>query len=214
MPVTVEDGIGLKILRVTCGVRYMPKYNPYSVMYTFINKLRNYILKKKKTNYLQRLVQHGLKLGKNVDIIDTFFFDPSHCFLITIGDNTTICPNVRLIAHDASTKKSLGYTKIGKIVIGENCFIGDSVTILPNVKIGKNSIIGAGSVVTKPIPNNSVAAGNPAKVIDSTDNYIKKIKEYSKGKKIFNKDYYIEKLDKKKRIEILNSVADTIGFII
>ena len=214
MLVIAEDGIGLKILRVTCGVRYMPKYRPYSAIYTFINKLRKYILKKKKTNYLQRLVQHGLKLGKNVEIIDTFFFDPSHCFLITIGDNTTICPNVRLIAHDASTKKHLGYTKIGKIVIEENCFIGDSVTILPNVKIGKNSIIGAGSVVTRPIPHNSVAAGNPAKIIDSTDNYIKKIKEYSKGKKIFNKDYYIEKLDKKKRIEILNSVADTIGFII
>ena len=49
-------------------------------------------------------MQKGLKIGKNVEIIDTFFFDPSHCFLISIGDNCTICPNVRLIAHDASTK--------------------------------------------------------------------------------------------------------------
>ncbi len=214
MLVTADDGIGLKILRVTCGVRYMPKYRPYSAIYTFINKLRKYILKKKKKNYLQRLVQHGLKLGKNVEIIDTFFFDPSHCFLITIGDNTTICPNVRLIAHDASTKKHLGYTKIGKIVIEENCFIGDSVTILPNVKIGKNSIIGAGSVVTKTIPKNSVAAGNPATVISGTDQYIKKIKEYRKSKNVFNKDYYIDKLDERKQSEVLNSVGDTIGFIV
>ena len=172
------------------------------MIYAFITKLRKFILKRKKKHYLQRLVQHGLKLGKNVEIIETFFFDPSHCFLITIGDNTTICPNVRLIAHDASTKKFLGYTKIGKIEIEERCFIGDSVTILPNVKIGSNSIIGAGSVVTRTIPDNSVAAGNPAKVIDSTDNYLKKMAEYGKAKKIFNKDYYIEKLDEKKRNEI------------
>ena len=107
----------------------------------------------------------GLKLGKGVEIIDTFFFDPSHCYLISIGDNCTICPGVRLIAHDASTKKFLGYTKLGKIDIKENCFIGDSTIILPGVTIGPNSIIGAGSVVTKNIPPNVVAAGNPARVL-------------------------------------------------
>ena len=184
------------------------------MLYSFINKLRRYVLKRKKEVYLDRLVQKGLTLGKNVEIIDTFFFDPSHCFLISIGANTTICPNVRLIAHDASTKKSLGYTKIGKIAIGENCFIGDSATILLNVTIGANSIIGAGSVVTKPVPPSSVAAGNPAVVISGTDQYLKKISGYRKSKKVFDKDYYIEKLDEKKRSEILDSVADSIGFIV
>jgi len=163
---------------------------------------------------LNRLIKNGLKLGKNVEIIDTFFFDPSHCFLISIGDNTTICPNVRLIAHDASTKKHLGYTKIGRIEIEENCFIGDSVTILPNVTIGANSIIGAGSVVTKSIPIKSVAAGNPAKIISRTERYLEKIGEYSKNNKIFDKEYYIERLNDKKRNEILNSIGDKIGFIV
>jgi maltose O-acetyltransferase len=100
--------------------------------------LYHHILKKRRKSYLDRLIRNGLTLGKNVDIIETFFFDPSHCFLISIGDNCTICPNVRLIAHDASTKKILGYTKIGKIDIKENCFIGDSVIILPNVTVSPN----------------------------------------------------------------------------
>jgi len=116
-------------------------------------------LKYKKNRYLNGLVDKGLILGKNVLIVDTFFFDPSHCYLITIGDNCTICPNVRLIAHDASTKNHLGYTKFGKITIGENCFIGDSTIVLPNVSIGPNSIVGAGSVVTKSVPPWTVVAG-------------------------------------------------------
>jgi len=153
-------------------------------------------------------------LGNNVEIIESFFFDPSHCFLISIGDNCTICPNVRLIAHDASTKKFLGYTKIGRITIGKNCFLGDSVIVTPNVQIGCNSIIGAGSVVTKHIPPNSIAAGNPAKVISSTDDYIKRIKHISKNKTIFNEYYFIENLNAHKRKEMIRSIGDSIGFII
>jgi maltose O-acetyltransferase len=140
------------------------------------------------------LVNRGLSLGKNVDIIDTFFFDPSHCFLISIGDNCTICPNVLLIAHDASTKKMLGYTKIGKINIGANCFIGDSVIVLPNVSIGSNTIIGAGSIDTKIIDSNSVAAGTPAKIICSVDDYCKKIESLHQDNEIFDGSYSIENI--------------------
>lgn len=182
--------------------------------YALIGKLIAYIWWKKRANYIDSLIKKGLKLGKNVDIIDAFFFDPSHCFLISIGDNCTICPNVRLIAHDASTKKILGYTKIGRIDIKENCFIGDSVIVLPNVTIGPSSIIGAGSVVTKDIPPNTIAAGNPAKAITSVDDYIRKIKNISRGKKVFDEEYFIEKLDEAKRREIIQSIGESIGFIV
>ena len=171
-------------------------------------------MSRKRKRYIEGLTKKGLKLGKNVEIIDTFFFDPSHCFLISIGNNCTICPNVRLIAHDASTKKLLGYTKIGKIDIKENCFIGDSSIILPNVIIGPNSIVGAGSVVTKDVPANMVVAGNPARTIIKIEDYIEKIEIISKTKKIFTEDYFIEKLDERKREEILQSVKDTVGFIV
>ncbi len=183
-------------------------------MYNWLLKKYYGLLRKKKDSYIKKLIERGLVLGENVSIIDTFFFDPSHCFLISIGDNCTIAPGVRLIAHDASTKQFLGYTKIGKINIGENCFIGDSVIILPCVTIGSGSIIGAGSVVTKDIPPGMVAAGNPAKVICSIDDYLEGVRIVAKDKNIFNEEYFIENIDQEKRNEILQSVGNSIGFIV
>lgn len=183
-------------------------------MLSLLNKWYERFRKKRRQKYIENLVHNGLKLGQNVEIIDTFFFDPSHCFLITIGDNCTICPNVRLIAHDASSKKLLGFTKIGPIVIGDNCFLGDSVIVLADVKIGDNCIVGAGSVVTHDIPENCVAAGNPARILCSTQEYRKKIALIAKNKTIFSTGYYIDRLTDGKREEILESVKDSIGFIV
>jgi len=120
---------------------------------------------------------------------------------------------VRLVAHDASTKHHLGYTRLGRIDIGENCFIGDSVIVLPGVKIGAHSIVGAGSVVTRDIPARSVAAGNPARVIATLEEYLEKIKALSAGKQVFSSDYFIENLDVNKRRELLQAVGESVGFI-
>jgi maltose O-acetyltransferase len=183
-------------------------------VYSLIGRLIHIYDIKKKNRYLNRLIVRGLKMGENVEIIDTFFFDPSHCYLISIGSNCTICPNVRLIAHDASTKKMLGYTKIGRIDIKENCFLGDSVIVLPGVTIGPNSIVGAGAVVTHHIPPGSVVSGNPAKIIGTTESYLSKIKSMSKDKKIFDASYYIGRLNETSRQELLESVSDSLGFIV
>ena len=72
--------------------------------------------------------------------------DHGHCWLIEIGDNVIFAPQVYLLAHDTSTKRSTEYVRIGKIKIGSNCFIGARVMILPGVEIGENSIVGAASV--------------------------------------------------------------------
>lgn len=181
---------------------------------SLVKRLRFWLVRKRKGDYINNLVQNGLRLGNNVDIIDTFFIDPAHCFLISIGDNCTICPNVRLIAHDASTKKHLGYTKIGRIEIGNNCFIGDSVIVLPAVSIGSDCIIGAGSVVTHDIPAGSVVAGNPAQIIMPTKEYLEKILSYKKTNNIFNEEFLIENIDNKKRKEMIEFLGDEIGFII
>ncbi len=92
--------------------------------------------------------------------------------------------------------------------------MGDSVIVLPGVKIGAHSIIGAGSVVTHNIPESTVAAGNPARVVMTQKEYLIKIKTLSADKKIFGEDYFIRRLDETKRKEIQDSVRGSIGFIV
>ena len=66
----------------------------------------------------------GMKVGKDFNRLAGVILDPSHCWLIDIGDNVTIAPRVHVLCHDASTKGFLGYTKIGRVNIGSNVFIG------------------------------------------------------------------------------------------
>jgi len=73
--------------------------------YAEIKKIKRLYDNWKREKHLRMLVNNGLRLGENIQFVDSYFIDPSHCFLISIGNNCTICPNVRLIAHDASTKK-------------------------------------------------------------------------------------------------------------
>lgn len=120
------------------------------------------------------LVNNGLKCGKNVFVNFGCIIDESFCFLIEIGDNVTLAPRVHILAHDASTKNSLGYTKVGRVSIGNSVFIGAGTIVLPGVKIGNNVIVGAGSVVTRDVPDNAVVAGNPARIICSHEEYMQK----------------------------------------
>jgi len=114
---------------------------------------------------IENLMRGGLRIGVDCYIHPGVKLDSSHCWLITIGDEVTISLRAIILAHDASMKRHLGYTRIGKVTIGNRVFVGAEAVILPGVIIGENSIIGAGSVVTKDIPPNAFAAGNPAKVI-------------------------------------------------
>lgn len=82
-----------------------------------------------------------------------------HCF---IGPNCGIYTAVHPILAEERNK---GLEKALPVVIGDNCWIGGDVTILPGVTIGAHTVIGAGSVVTKDIPDHVVAVGNPCKVV-------------------------------------------------
>lgn len=106
-----------------------------------------------------------------------------------------ITEGVRFITHDGGTllfRDRVPDLEITKpIIVGNNVYIGNNVIILPGVTIGNNVIIGAGVVVSKSIPDNSVAVGNPARVIKTADEYFGKIQKESihlghlKGNSIF-----------------------------
>ncbi len=112
---------------------------------------------------------------------------PLYPELIFIGDNVRIASNVTFITHDVSHNmlNNLlenirgGYRfaeKRGKIIIGDNVFIGANAMLLYDVTIGNNVIIGAGSIVTKNIPDGSVAAGVPCRVIGKFEDFVEKRK--------------------------------------
>lgn len=183
----------------------------------FLRKLRAWresLARKKRESYIAALASKGMKLGSNVRFAADIFLDPSHCFLIHIGDNVTFAPNVRIIAHDASTKQFLDFTRIGLVRILDDCFIGDSVIILPGVTIGPRAIVGAGSIVTMDIPENSVAVGHPARVICTLDEYLSKRKKSAQERGVLGQEYWIEQLTEENRAKMLALLSAGDGFIV
>ena len=156
----------------------------------------------------------GVKIGANCKIQGEVIIDFSHYWHVSIGDNVTLAPRVHILAHDASTKLHLGYTKIGKVDIGNGVFIGAGTIILPGVIIGENSIIGAGSIVTNDIPKNSVAVGSPAKVISTLQEYLNKVKLQMNKYPVFEEDYTIMHSVSREKMEEMNEkMIDRYGFI-
>lgn len=120
--------------------------------------------------------------GYNIEIGENFYSNHNcvmlDCNKITFGDNVLIGPNCNFFCAihplDTETRNS-GLEYALPITVGDNVWFGGNVTVLPNVKIGSDTVIGAGSVVTKDIPSGVVAVGNPCKVL-------RKITEADKNK--------------------------------
>lgn len=110
--------------------------------------------------------------GSNIEVGDNFYSNYNLTILdvgkVTIGDNVMCAPNVSIYTaghplHPDS--RNSGYEYGIEVTIGDNVWLGGNVVVNPGVHIGDNVVIGSGSVVTKDIPANMVAAGNPCKVI-------------------------------------------------
>lgn len=136
-------------------------------------------------NKRKYLIKQGAKIGKGTRLncdISAFGTEP---YLIEVGENCLFAADIRLFTHDGGIKvlNTLNYfngkrmDKIGRIKIGNNVYIGTGAYVMPGVTIGNNCIIGAGAIVTKNIPDNSVAVGIPAKVIKNIDEYYHNCKD-------------------------------------
>ncbi len=138
---------------------------------------------------IEILKNRGLKVGENFFMAPGCVIDPSHCWHISIGNNVALGPQVYILAHDSIMHRFIGYGNVANVVIGDDVTIATRAIILPGVTIGNRVMIGAGAVVSHNIPENSIAVGNPARVIGSFDDYLKKHKEKLQSMPKFDNSY-------------------------
>ena len=141
--------------------------------------------------YVRFFVSSGFAYAAYLKKKDVFRAQGDNCFiskaanipdpyLIAMGDNVWITTGCQLLCHDASVimlnlMRSGHRDRVGPIGFGSNCFLGNNVIVLPGTTIGSKTIIGAGSVVTKDIPDSAVFAGNPARPVGEFEAYVARI---------------------------------------
>ncbi|MEC4114935.1 acyltransferase [Myroides pelagicus] len=141
----------------------------------------------------ERYARHiGVEIGEGC-LISTKNFS-SEAYLIKIGKGCRIAKGVSFFTHGGlwSQRKKLDENLdfFGKVNIGNYTYIGEDAKIMPGVTIGNDVIIGAGSVITKSVPDGKICAGNPGRIVGETNSFVERIRKYninSKGKS------YIEK---------------------
>jgi carbonic anhydrase/acetyltransferase-like protein (isoleucine patch superfamily) len=136
--------------------------------------------------YIGYLRKKGVTIGEGTRFFGTVNVDLSRPKLIHIGRNVSITQGVTILTHGfewaalkATYPDMVSWSE--NVTIQDNVFIGLNSTILKGVTIGSNTVIGAGSIVTHSIPANSVAAGNPCKVIASTEEFFDKTNQRLSG---------------------------------
>lgn len=151
---------------------------------TISEKIRYWKACRSSSSFIKYMRYKGILIGEGcvIPAPKTVSIDFTRPSLITIGNNVRINKDMTIMTHDYASVVFLNkYNEFvnssGKITIGNNVYFGRHVTVLKGVTIGDNCIIGFGSLVMKDIPANSVAAGSPARVICSLDEYFEKRKK-------------------------------------
>lgn len=179
-----------------------------------MNYLKEFLYRLRGEFTTEKLISMGMTVGENFNRLHGVILDPGHCWLIEIGDHVTMAPRVHILCHDASTKQFLNYTKIGRVTIGDNVFIGAESVVLPGVTIGNNVIIGANSTVTHDIPENSVAVGSPARVICTLDEYLEKEKIRMETAPCYGEEYTLrQNVSMEKRLQQKEELTGKTGYI-
>lgn len=132
------------------------------------------------SRYINFLRKKGISVGSGTTIMSrTCNIDLTRPSLVSIGNSCYINENFTLLTHDWVTKVFLNsgrefINSSGAVKIGNNVSFGQNVMVLKGVSIGDNCFVGAGSIVTKDIPANSIAVGTPCKVVMSLEDYYQK----------------------------------------
>lgn len=132
-------------------------------------------------SYARRI---GVELQGRVTIYgSSYAMFSAEPYLVTLGDNVYISVGASFVCHDGSTlpfRKDIPDLELaGEIRVGDNVFIGKGVVILPSVVIGNNCIVGAHSVVTRSVPDGSIVAGNPARIVSTTEDFLRRAQKRS-----------------------------------
>ena len=121
---------------------------------------------------IRRMRLQGLQAPDPFYIAAHVSIDPGFAWAVEVGADATLSANVQIIAHDSAMFRVMGYTLVRPVKIGAKAYIGAGATILPGAVIGDGAVVGAGSVVTGEIPPDTVAVGNPARVIGDAGEFI------------------------------------------
>jgi maltose O-acetyltransferase len=125
---------------------------------------------------IDALIEQGLQIGSNVYVAPWCLIDPVAAYLISIGDGCRLAPRVHILAHDATSREALGYTRLAPVRIGCRVFLGADTLVLPGATIGDDCVIGAGSLVSADIPSGSLAVGRPARVVGASCEFFERRK--------------------------------------
>lgn len=163
-----------------------------------VDRIKERILRTVSPNklFIDFLRKKGATIGEGTRFFGSVHVDMTRPSLIEIGKNCVLTDGVRVLTHgfDWVTLKNI-YKEVlsssGKVVIEDNVFVGINSIILKGVRIGKNTIIGAASLVTHNIPPNSVAVGSPCKVkMSISDYYEKRKRKYVEEAKLYAFEIY------------------------
>lgn len=145
-----------------------------------IEKIRHRWARRSSESYCKYLRQKGIHIGNGTVVYPkTCQIDLTRPSLVSIGENCLLNRNTTILTHDFVTKVFLNLdwgfiNSSGRVVIGNNVRFGQNVMVLKGVTIGDNVFIGAGSIVTRDIPSNSIAVGAPCKVVMTLEEYFQK----------------------------------------
>jgi len=133
-------------------LKYFAKVLPGNAIRVWLLRMCNYA------------IGRDVYVGEDLIIIDDLS-DPTTCLIIE--DRTAISPRVTFVLHSAPNESRIRklFEKKGKIIVRQDAWIGTGAVLLPDIEIGEGAIVGSNSVVTRNVPNYTVVAGAPAKII-------------------------------------------------